>query len=54
MMVTPPDVVVAFPSGFIVETERSVIMSEARETEVEEDVLKVGLELVESEVEHGP
>jgi hypothetical protein len=54
-MVTPPDVVVAFPSECIVMTERSVRISDARETEVVEvDAVEVSFELlVESCVEQG-
>jgi hypothetical protein len=52
-MVTPPDVVVAFPSECKVVTERSVMISAARETEVDVDAVEVGLELVESDVEQG-
>jgi hypothetical protein len=52
-MVIPPDVVVAFPSECIVVTERSVMISEARGTEVEVDAVEVSFELVESCVEQG-
>jgi len=51
-IVTPPEVVVAFPSGPIEVTERSVKISEGTET-VEEDGLEVGPELFDVEVVHG-